>query len=121
MLCITFAVLAVLNLIFFKAKPDEKIVTSLKSIKDSIGDKMGGFTEKVVVKNDQVLDSKKPEEYSIKSSCRMMVTLFSDKLYRFAFFYMLFGFGGLAAQAALLTEIFTSYGVTENDATMFGA
>ena len=126
MLFISFIVLAVLNTIFFRSRPDDKCKSPLKRTKGTIKDlkhylKVNGPIEKDVVNNDQVLDSSKQEQYGIKSSCRMLKTLFNDKLYRFAFGYMFFGNGNLAAQAALLTEIFTSFGVSEADSTMYGA
>ena len=126
MLCISFVVLILLNVILFRSRPDDKCSTPLKSTIGSSADikdclKVNGSTEKDIVNNDQVLDGNKPEPYSIKTSCRMLKTLFNDKLYLFAFGYMFFGYGNLSAQAALLTEVFVSYGVSEDDSTMYGA
>lgn len=47
--------------------------------------------------------------------------LFIDPVFRNAFLTMLFGYGTVSTQAALLTEILTSSGYGEDFSTVFGA
>lgn len=112
-------------MIFFKSRPHEiikKPLTNTDSFEGNTKDNLqNNPTIKATLIDDQVSDKSQSKPYSLKSSCRMLKILFNDKLYRFAFLFMFFGYGNLSTQAALMTEIFTSYGLTEDSSTTFGA